>query len=53
MTQFTAGYGKSVANLSQTLCLGQLAEKHGDILIPGRETLGMTFRLAVINQPHK
>jgi hypothetical protein len=35
MTQFTAGYGKSIANLSQTLCLGQLAEKHGHILIPG------------------
>jgi hypothetical protein len=51
MTKLPARDGQVIANFTQTLSLGQLANKHGDILIPGRETIGMTFCLIVMNQP--
>jgi len=50
MTEFAAGDGQAVADLPQALGLSQLAKEHSDILIPGGESLGMTFSSAFIDQ---
>ena len=53
VTELAAGDRQSVANLSQALGLGQLTEKHGDILVPGGEALGVPFCPAFTDKLHK
>jgi hypothetical protein len=43
MPQLTLTTGKAPADLSEALGLGELAEKHGDKLIPARIALAMAF----------
>ena len=44
---------ESTTSLRQTLGLGQLTKKHGDILVPGGEALGVAFRSAFMDEPQK
>jgi hypothetical protein len=53
VTELAAGDGQSVANLPQALGLRQLTEKHGDILVPGGEPLGVAFCPAFTDKPRK
>ncbi len=53
MTELAAGDGQAVADLPQALGLGQLTEQHGDILVPRRESLGVAFRPALVDQQKK
>ena len=53
MIELAAGDGQAVADLPEALGLGQLAEKHRDILAPGREALGVALRPSLMDQPLK
>ena len=53
VTELATGDGQAVADLSQALGLGKLAEEHGDILVPGGEALGMTFCPAFMDKAQK
>ena len=53
VTELAAGDGQSVADLPQALGLGQLAEEHGDILVPGGEALGVAFCPAFMDKAQK
>ena len=53
VTELAAGDGQAVADLSQALGLGKLAEEHGDILVPGGEALGMAFCPAFMDKAQK
>jgi len=48
MSQLPLATGKAPADLSQTLGLGELTEKHGDKLIPGR----ISFAMALCSMLH-
>ena len=51
--ELATGDGQAVADLPETLGLGQLAEEHGNILAPGRETLGVALCPSLMDQPLK
>jgi hypothetical protein len=53
VTELAAGDGQSVPDLPQALCLGQLTEEHGDILVPRGEALGVAFCSALMDKPQK
>lgn len=53
MTELATGDGQAITDLPQTLGLGQLAEQHGNILVPRGKPLGMAFCPAFMDQPHK
>jgi len=53
VTELAAGDGQSVADLPQALGLSELAEEHGDILVPGGKTLGVAFCPAFLDKPQK
>ena len=53
VTEFATCYGEAIADLPQALGLGKLAEKHGDILVPGGETLGVAFCSALMDKSQK
>jgi hypothetical protein len=53
VAELTAGDGQSVADLSQALGLGELAKEHGDILVPGGESLGVALCPAFMDKARK
>jgi hypothetical protein len=44
---------QAISDLPQALGLSQLAKQHSNELVPRGESLGMAFRPAFVDQPHK
>jgi len=53
MTELTTGDRQSVTDLSQALGLGELAEKHGDTLVPRGKALGVALCPAFADEAQK
>ena len=50
MRQLAQATGKATANLAQTIRPRQMAEQHGDELIPAGETLGVPFGTMLVTR---
>jgi len=49
MFQFTQATSQTTAYFSQGMCLCQLAEQHGNELVPGTEPFAVSFCLVLVD----